>query len=74
LLARIRHVPALARQQGAPPMQLNADDREIILDALFFFSMNPEMRGKPEGTKAGELFLDLTDAKEFHFSEEQAAR
>jgi hypothetical protein len=48
-------------------MQLSADDRDIILDALFLFSM--QMRDKPEGAKAGDLFLELNGAKEFHFSE-----
>ena len=50
-------------------MHLSADDRDIILDALFLFSMHPDMRGSPEGAKAGDLFLLLGDAKEFHFSE-----
>ena len=50
-------------------MQLSVDDRGIILDALFLFSMHPDMRGSPEGAKAGDLFLELNGAKEFHFSE-----
>jgi hypothetical protein len=50
-------------------MQLSADDRDIILDALYLFSMLPEMRDNPEGVKAGELFLELDGAKEFHFLE-----
>jgi hypothetical protein len=50
-------------------MQLSVDDRDIILAALYHFSMLPEMRDKPEGVKAGELFLELDGAKEFHFLE-----
>ena len=50
-------------------MHLSADDRDIILDALSHFSLLPEMRDKPEGVKAGELFLELDGAKEFHFLE-----
>jgi hypothetical protein len=55
-------------------MQLSADDRDIILDALYLFSMHPDMRGNPEGAKAGDLFLELSDAKEFHFAEVQKSR
>jgi hypothetical protein len=50
-------------------MQLSVDDRDIILAALYLFSMLPKMRDKPEGVKAGELFLELDGAKEFHFLE-----
>jgi len=50
-------------------MQLSADDRDIILDALYLFSMHPDMRGSAEGAKAGVLFLELNGTKEFHFSE-----
>ena len=52
-------------------MQLSADDRDIILDALYLFSMHLDMRGSPEGAKAGDLFLELSDANEFHFAEVQ---
>ena len=50
-------------------MHLSTDDRDIILDALSLFSLLPEMRDKPEGAKAGWLFLELNGAKEFHFLE-----
>jgi hypothetical protein len=52
-------------------MQLTAADRDIILDALFAYGMNWDVE---HATKAQDLFLLLTDAKEFHFAEKQAAR
>ena len=61
-------------------MQLTPEDRETILDALFAYGMShreaaanaatdgPVRLNLQEADKAQNLFLSLTDAKEFHFS------
>jgi hypothetical protein len=52
-------------------MQLTADDRDLILDALLAHYMSLRTRGAhvvAEASKAQELYEDLTSAKEFHFS------
>ena len=46
-------------------MQLSAEDRDIILDALL---LHPELRAIAEGVKAQNLFLELNNTVEFHFT------
>ncbi len=49
-------------------MQLSTEDRDIILDALFLFGLHPELRATAEGLKAQNLFLELNNTGEFHFT------